>query len=105
MISRVLYWRSLWRSLTRDKIFLALVAIAGLTFVAALTKRDPATERTAVPFDLALTFLVVNLLFAALTLRREPLLAYLFLAMTVILNLTLFFFFRYLELTLQAGQL
>jgi hypothetical protein len=44
----------------------------------------------------------VNILFAFLALKREPLLAYMFLTATIILCGTLFFFFHYL-IVVQAG--
>ncbi len=97
MISRSLYWRSF----SRDRIFLSLAILSVATLVLAMARHNPTLERSTIPLQLALTFWVVNVLFAVVTLRREPLLSYMFLTMAILLNSTLFFFFNYL-LSLQA---
>jgi hypothetical protein len=86
----------LWRSFTKDRIFLTLAAITIVTFVLVLLLRRPSLETSAVPFDLALLFFVINCFFAVLSVRREPLLAYMLLTSTILSNATLLFFFRYL---------
>src|SRR5688500_5028699 len=94
MISRMLYWRSL----QKDRIFTVLLTFMVCSFVLAYIEREPDIERTPIPFELGLLFFVINLIFAFLTIRREPLLAYLFLTAGILLNGTLFFFFKYLLL-------
>lgn len=98
MIPRIL----LWRSFTKDKIFQVLFVLSLLSFVMALIVRRPSLEHSSIGFSLGLFFFFINMLFAFLTLRREPLLSYMFLTATVLLNGTLFFFFRYLHL-IQVG--
>lgn len=98
MISRNVYWRSI----LRDRIFISLLTMVLLTIVAALTKRRPSLETSPMPFQLALLFFFVNVTFAFLTIRREPLLAYMFLTATVLGNGTLYFFYRYL-IAVQGG--
>ena len=98
MIPRVLFLRSF----THDKIFQVLFILSVLTFILAMAFRRPALEHTSIVFSLGLFFFLINMLFAFLTLRREPLLSYMFLTATILLNGTLFFFFRYL-IMIQVG--
>ncbi len=98
MISRAVFWRSI----LRDRIFVLLVTLTLLTFIMALLQREPSIEIDAVPFQLAVLFFIVNVAFSFLTIRREPLLAYMFLTATILSNSTLFAFFRYL-LSIQMG--
>lgn len=92
----------LWRSLTKDRIFLSLATVSIILFIAMLLTRRSSLETTAVPFDLALLFFVINVFFAILSLRREPLLSYMLITTTILSNASLVFFFRYL-LTIQTG--
>lgn len=85
-----------FRPFIKDRIFVALFLLSMITFLMALTERHPSFERTAEPFQLGLLFFVLNVVFAFLSLRREPLLAYMFLTATVLMNGTLFSYFRYL---------
>lgn len=95
--------RNIWvRSLTKDRIFVLLATITVLTLVLALLQRRPSLEHSPTTFGLALLFIIINLIFALLSLKREPLLSYMFLTATIILNGTLFFFWRYL-LLIQGG--
>jgi hypothetical protein len=98
MVNPVLYWRSI----IKDRLFLFLFGLSVLTFVITLVERRPSIERSAIPFNLTLIFFVINMLFAVITLRRESLLSYMFLTAIILLNGTLFFFFRYL-LLMQAS--
>lgn len=89
--------RNIWvRSLTKDKIFLLLLTLTAVTFVMALAERRPSFEHSATTFGLGIFFAVINVLFAILALKREPLLVYMFLTATIILNGTLFFYYNYL---------
>jgi hypothetical protein len=90
------------RHFTKDKIFVVLFISALFAFASAMLNRHSSIERTPIPFNLGLTFSLVNMLFAVLTLRREPLLAYMFLTAAILLNGTLYFYFRYL-FSIQAG--
>lgn len=91
--------RNIWvRSFTRDKIFMLLISVTALTFIAAIAQRRPSLEHSATPFGLGLVFIIINILFALLALKREPLLAYMFLTAAILLNGTLFFFWHYLSL-------
>lgn len=98
MISRSLYWRSF----VKDRIFVFLFTLTMLSLCIALLERQPSFERTPIPFNLGLSFALVNIAFAIISLRREPLLSYMFLTLTILLNGTLYFFFRYL-ITIQMG--
>lgn len=98
MISRILYWRML----AKDRIFLLLAGLALASFIAIWFARHPALERTTEPLNLGVTFFLVNCLFALVSARREPLLSYMFLTAAILLNGTLFFYFRYL-LSIQTG--
>ncbi len=91
-IAQLLYWRSI----TKDRIFLVLLVVSLLSFVATLFERNPIVEQTPLPLELGMSFFVVNLLFSLISLRREPLLSYMFLTASIILNGTLFFYFKYL---------
>ncbi len=92
----------LWRSLTKDRIFLSLAGASLITFIVMMLTRRPSLETTAVPFDLVLLFFVINVFFAILSLRREPLLSYMLLTATILNHASLLFFFRYL-FTIQTG--
>lgn len=94
MISRTIWFRSF----SKDKIFLFLAAAAVITAAVALSERRPSLEHDPTPFGLGSLFAFINFLFAFLALKREPLLAYMFLTATIVLNGSLFFFFRYLTL-------
>jgi hypothetical protein len=95
-------FRQLWRTYKKDKIFLWLMTVSIITFISMLLQRHSSIERTPMPFNLGLLFFAVNMLFANLTLRREPLLAYMFLTAVILLNCISFFFFRYL-MSVQTG--
>ncbi|HEY1074640.1 MAG TPA: hypothetical protein VGE59_02975 [Patescibacteria group bacterium] len=86
----------LWRWVFKDRIFVALLLLSTVTFLMAIAERHPSFERTSEPFHLGLLFFILNTVFAVLALRREPLLSYMFLTASVLMNGTLFFFFRYL---------
>lgn len=92
----------LWRTILRDRVFLYLLVAAVLSFLTSIWHRTAGLEQSSLSFTLVILFLVVNGLFALITLRREPLLAYMFLTTTLILNGTLFFYYRYLQL-IQVG--
>ncbi len=92
MIPRLFYWRAF----TRDRIFLVLFVAAIMSFIIALVKHDPKFEHSTVALQLGITFFIINLLFSAVCLRREPLLSYMFLTATLLANGTMYFFFNYL---------
>lgn len=92
----------LFRSIIRDRIFLYLLILTIVTFAIALWNRVAGIEQSPLPFTLVILFFSVNTLFALITLRRDTLLAYMFLTATLLLNGTLFFYYRYLQL-IQAG--
>ncbi len=95
----VMITRNIWvRSLTKDRIFILLASLTVITFLMAITQRRSSLEHTPTAFGLGILFIVINVLFALLSLKREPLLAYMFLTATIILNGTLFFYWRYLLL-------
>ncbi len=98
----MLHYLILWRTFFKDRIFVLLFSLTVVTLVSALMQRQPSLERTPVPLSLDLFFSVVNIIFALLSLRREPLLAYMFLTATILLNGSLFFFFYYLA-SIQAS--
>lgn len=93
---------SFWRTYTKDRIFVVLFFAAVASFAAALSIRQPLIERSAIPFQLTALFFGVNFLFALISLRREPLLSYMFLTASILLSGTLYFFYRYLTL-IQGG--
>ncbi len=84
------------RGYLKDRIFVLLFSITVVTYLTAVLNRQPSIEASNVPFDLTSLFSGVNVLFAVLSLRREPLLAYMFLTATILIAGTLIFFFRYL---------
>lgn len=87
-----------WRMYTKDRIFVFLLMLCALSLILALLERRPSLERTPIPFDMGIFFTLVNIAFAFLTLKREPLLSYMFLTTTILINGSLYFFFRYLLL-------
>ena len=90
------------RTIIRDKVFVYLFVTVLATFLIATFHRTSGLEQSSLPFTLNILFFVVNTLFALITLRRDTLLSYMFLTATIVLNGTLFFFYRYLEL-IQKG--
>lgn len=98
MLDQIIYWRMI----AHDRLYLFLTGIGLLAFIAAITSRHPNLERSTAPFDFVLTFLIANLAFSLLTIRREPLLSYVFQTANIILAATLYLFFRSL-LASQGG--
>lgn len=92
----------LLRSYTRDRLFLVLLGLSFFSGLIALVSRHAEYERSALPFELGIIFFLVNTSFAIVSLRREPLLAYMLLTASILINGTLLFYFRYLNL-IQAG--
>lgn len=89
--------RNIWvRSLTNDRIFVVLGSLSIVTFIIAIFQRRASLEHTPISFGLGVLFIVINVLFALISIKREPLLSYMFLTATIIINGTLFFFWRYL---------
>lgn len=88
----------IWRTISRDRIFFYLLILVILSLTIAIINRTAGLEQSSLALTLVLLFFSVNGLFAFLTLRREPLLAYMFLTATFILDCTLFFYYRYLQL-------
>jgi hypothetical protein len=80
----------------KDRVFLFLGALSLVLFFVSLLIREASIERTPLPFNLVLLFFIVNTCFAIIALPREPLLAYMFLTASILMNGTLYFFFRYL---------
>lgn len=98
MISQILYWRNI----SKDRIFLSLLIVAVISLIFSLVQRQPDLERSVIPFQLTFTFFLTNLLFAFLTIRREPLLSYMFLTATILVNGTFYAFVKYLLLIQTA---
>lgn len=99
MIDRIIYWRSL----AKDKIFLTLLGLNVVFFVAATIIRNPRLEHSPVPYELATIFIISNIIFSVISIRREPFLAYSFLMTGLLLSAILYLFFRYLTISQGVG--
>lgn len=88
--------KTYWRIVSRDKIFVFLFGLNTIAILLAVLTRRPSIETTSLPFQLGLSFFCIDVVFALVSIRREPLLAYMFLTVTLLLSGTLYFFFRYL---------
>lgn len=91
-----------YRLYIKDRVFVTLLGLNVLSFVIAALLRHPSFETSALPFELWLLFFVINIVFAFVSHRREPLLTYMFFTIGLINSIVLIFFFRYLML-IQAG--